>query len=72
MIGKYDYQELREKALSASATQDDVNALGYWFSRYGKRYWNGELYDCGDNVKLYYVLQQIGPDEYEVVGYELR
>lgn len=72
MINEYSYQELREKALSASATQDDVNALGYWFSRYGNRYWNGKFYDCGDDVKLYYVLQQIGEDEFEVVGYELK
>lgn len=72
MINEYSYQELREKALSANATPDDVNALGYWFSRFGSDYWNGEYYDCDNGIRLYPVCQQIGEDEFERIGYEIR
>lgn len=69
MINEYSYQELREKALSGN--QDDVNELGYWFSRYGERYWNGEFYDA-DGFEVVPQYQLIGEDEFEIVGYELR
>lgn len=36
----YDYQELKEKALSTDATQEDINNLGEWFEWYDNSYWN--------------------------------
>lgn len=38
---RYDYEELRAKALE-TRTQEDIDALGEWFSRYGMDSWNGE------------------------------
>lgn len=68
-INYYSYQELREKALSGN--QDDVNALGYWFNSYGSDYWNGEYYDA-DGFQVVPQYQQIGEDEFEIVGYEIK
>lgn len=71
----YDYEELKNKALTTDATQDDINALGEWFELYGDRYWNGEYYSV-DNNRLYPIYQRIDDDEleeqYEIVGYELK
>ena len=52
-VGKYNYDELREDATSPEATQEDINALGEWFSQYGEMYWNGEYYDAEDGLCLY-------------------
>lgn len=68
-INYYSYQELREKALSGN--QDDVNALGEWFSNYGSDYWNGEYYDA-DGFQVAPQYQQIGEDEFDIVGYEIK
>lgn len=71
----YDYQELKEKALSTDTTQADINNLGEWFEQYGNKYWNGEYYSV-DNNRLYPIYQRIDDDEleeqYEIVGYEIR
>ena len=47
-IWKEQYQELEHEALSAGATQEDINRLGKWFELYGESYWNGEFYDEED------------------------
>ena len=71
----YDYQELKEKALSVNATQEDIDNLGDWFERYGDRYWNGEYFTV-DNNRLYPIYKRVDDDEleeqYEIVGYEIR
>lgn len=71
----YDYQELKNKALSADVTQEDINNLGEWFEQHGDKYWNGEYYSV-DNNRLYPTYQRIDDDEleeqYEIVGYEIR
>ena len=70
MINEYNYNELREKALSGN--QDDINVLGEWFCRYGERFWNGEYYDA-DGVYLYPVLRWDDElDQGEIIGYEVR
>lgn len=72
---RYDYQELKQKALSAEAAQEDINNLGEWFEQYGDRYWNGEYYSV-DNNRLYPIYRRIDDDEleeqYEIVRYEIK
>ena len=65
----YDYNELKEKALAFNATQEDINALGEWFSRHGMSHWNGECFYVDADHNLYPIHKEIGYDEYEVVGY---
>lgn len=69
-IGEYDYATLRAAALSQSATQEDIDALGEWFSRFGSVYWNGEYYDA-DGVPVRPIYQKTAEDEYGIVGYEI-
>lgn len=63
------YNELKEKALAFNATQEDINALGEWFERYGMSYWNGECFRVDADHNLYPIHKEIGYDEYELVGY---
>lgn len=74
-MNRYDYEELKEKVLSAEATQEDINNLGEWFEQYGDRYWNGEYYSVDDN-RLYPIYRRIDDDEleeqYEIVKYEIK
>lgn len=69
-ISEYNYEELRAAAPLPNATQDDINALGEWFSRYGSSYWNGEYYDA-DGVSVHPVYEQTGDDEFELSGYSI-
>lgn len=62
------YNELKEKALAFNATQEDINALGEWFSRHGD-HWNGECWTVDVDHDLYPIHKEVGYDEYEVVGY---
>lgn len=67
--GCYNYKEICEKALAFNATQEDINALGEWFSRHGMSYWNGECFYVDADHNLYPIHKEIGYDEYELVGY---
>ena len=49
---RYDYEELKEKALTFGATQEEINNLGEWFERFGDRYWNGEYFDIDNEHRL--------------------
>lgn len=72
MASQYDYKELREKAVSNNATQEDINALGEWFEQNGySHYWNGECFDA-EGYYLYPIHKQISEEQFEIVGYELR
>lgn len=71
MISRYDYKKLREKALSATATQEDIDNLGKWFELFGETYWNGEYYDA-DGAEIWPVYKKISEDDFELVGYEIR
>lgn len=66
---RYNYKELCEKALAFDATQDDINALGEWFDRYGMDDWNGECFHVDAYHDLYPIHKEVGYDDYEVVGY---
>ena len=61
----YNYKEICEKALAFNATQEDINALGEWFSRHGMSYWNGECFHVDADHNLYPIHKEIGYDEYE-------
>lgn len=63
------FSELKEKALAFNATQEDINALGEWFSRHGMSYWNGECFHVDASHDLYPIDKEVGYNEYEVVGY---
>lgn len=65
----YNYKEICEKALAFNATQEDINALGEWFERYGRSGWNGECWTVDAYHNLYPIHKEIGYDDYEVVGY---
>ena len=67
-----DYDKLVQKALSAEATQGDLEALWNWFSEYGRKYWNGECYDIDGRRGLYPVYEQADEDEFQITGYEIR
>lgn len=71
-MNRYDYEELKEKVLSAEATQEDINNLGEWFEQYGDRYWNGEYYSVENGIHLYRIEEEVDEDEWEIKGYELR
>lgn len=68
----YDYQELKEKALSADAKQEDINNLGEWFEQYGDKYWNGEYFSIDNNIHLYRIVKEVDENEWETIGYEIR
>lgn len=63
-----NYQELRQAA--ESGKREDINALGRWFEREGREYWNGEYYDA-DGMEIYpvYKLVDAETEDYEIVGY---
>lgn len=74
----YHFKELREKALSKTATVEDRLNLVEWCSRYDLS-WNGECYNILDGLYLYPIYQGVGePDDdgdflqYEVVDAEIR
>ena len=62
------YEELREAA--ESGNREDINALGRWFEREGREFWNGECYHA-DGMELYplYKLVDAECGDYDVVGY---
>lgn len=70
-VNEHNYTELEAAATRYGATQEEINALGEWFSKFGQGYWNGECY-CVDEMKdihLYPMHRQIDEDEYEIIGY---
>lgn len=72
MPGYYDYDELREKALSADATQQDLENMARWFNNYDISAWNGEYYDMGNGKRLFPICAETEPDEWEITGYEIK
>ena len=49
----YTYQELREAAMSESATAADRIRLFNWFENEDMADWNGEYFDMDDGLRLY-------------------
>lgn len=69
MNDRYNYAELRAKAVAPGATQADINTLGEWFFQFGSD-WNGEYYDADGGKRLYPIYKQIDEDDFETIGYE--
>lgn len=69
-INYYAYEDLKA-AVIADSSEENVNALGEWFSNYGNDYWNGEYYDA-DDFRLCPVYTEVNEDEFELTGYEIR
>ena len=67
-----DYNELLE-AVKNNRSEENIKALAEWFERYGRDFWNGEYYDVSEiGDRLYPIYEEIGEDDYEIVGWELR
>ena len=68
---RYDYQELREKAIN-NPTFDNLKNLADWLSNYDTNSWNGEFWDIDDGQRLYHVYGD--EDEngcFPIVNYEI-
>lgn len=70
-MNEYAYEELVAAATKFDATQEEINALGEWFERYGMRYWNGTSYevDAKNDIYLAPVMKEVGEDEFEQIGF---
>lgn len=71
-IWKEQYQELEKAALSADATQEDINRLGKWFELYGETYWNGEYYHVTDDIRIVPIDIEDEDGDFHRTGWELR
>ena len=71
-MNRYDYDELKNKALGVDATEEDVNKLGEWFEQYGDEFWNGEYYEVDSDNRLYPQHREVDEDEFEVCGYVIK
>lgn len=68
----YDFEELKNKALSPDATKEDRMNLLDWFQAYGDRYWNGEYFDIENGRALYPIYSEVDEDEFEITDAEVR
>lgn len=69
---KKNYEELKEKALSANATQKDLENLWNWFEMYDVYSWDGYCYPIDEVNSLYPIYAKIDEDEFERVGCEIK
>lgn len=72
MASRYDYKELRAKAISSDSTKEDRLALYDWCCNYMNSGWNGEFWDIDDGLGLYPVYQEIEDDVFELIDAEIR
>jgi len=70
----YEYDALLEKAMSAEATQTDIDALGNWFENWGNDFWNGEYFEIDKDHRLYPVYEEIENEDgtFDLKGFEIR
>lgn len=73
------YESYRDivASVKSAPTQENIDALGEWFSAYGREYWNGENYNAGDLGDLYPIydehFDENGELDYaDIVGYDLK
>ena len=72
IINEYAYPILERKALSADATQEDINALGMWFERFGSDFWNGEFYNVDDVHRLIPIDEEDADGDFHRIGWQLK
>ena len=68
---RYDYQELREKAIN-NPTFENLEALADWLRNYDGNSWNGEFWDIDNGQRLYPIYGD--EDEngcFPIVNYEI-
>ena len=68
---RYDFQELREKAIN-NPRFDNLKNLADWLSNYDMNSWNGEFWDICDGQRLYPIYGD--EDEngfFPIVNYEI-
>lgn len=58
MTNEYSYNEVREAALSKTATAEDRIALYEWMENYAMREWNGEYFDIDNGLQLFPVYEE--------------
>lgn len=68
---RYDYRELREKALAPDATFLDKANLACWLENYEPYAWNGECYDLDGGITMRPVYEQDESGDYAIVDYEI-
>ena len=71
IMTRYDYQELREKAIE-NPTFENLEALADWLRNYDGNSWNGEFWDIDDGQRLYPIYGD--EDEngcFPIVNYEI-
>lgn len=76
-ISRYDYEDLRNKAIQPNAKQEDIDALGEWFEEFGYDFWNGEHFDADDGKRLFPIHDEHYDENGEliqadIIGYEFR
>ena len=72
MASRYDYKELRTKAISSNSTKEDRIALYDWCCNYMNSGWNGECWDIDDGLGLYPVQQENEYGDFELIDAEIR
>ena len=68
---RYAYEDLKNKALDANATQKDIDQLGKWFEQYGDSFWNGEVYNIDETHNLKPIYTEVAEDEFKLSHYEI-
>lgn len=73
----YTYAEFVQLIKSEGETSENLQLLGEWFEKIGYTFWTGECYDTEkdfDGRNLYPIYEQDAdyPDQFNVIGYELR
>lgn len=68
VVGRFDFDVLRDMALSPAATQKDLDRLAEWFQKFDDQEWTGECYivDREEGIDLYPVYIKIDEDQYDV------
>lgn len=72
MITRYDYKELREKALAPNATFEGKANLASWIDNYDPYAWNGESYDLDGGITMRPVYGEPDADgSYPIIDYKI-
>ncbi len=69
---RYDYNGLKDKALSNNATLEDLKNLADWFDEFDPSSWNGEFYNMEDGMELVPEYAKDKDGEYYITGYYIR
>lgn len=72
MANRYDYEELRKRALAENSTTADRLALLEWCDEFLYSRFNGECYDIDDGLELYPIYNEVEEDVFELVDAEVR